>query len=126
VCLLLWSRREADWSVVGVAGELDIATDGQLRDCLNRTITGHGRPVRMIIDLSELSFCDASGLGVLVGAYHQTKRFGGRMRLVCPEGRVLRLLRIAELTDLLPVYGSIPAALTDPTGTGLPPSAAAR
>ena len=107
------SRREYRWSVVDVAGEVDLATAPALRDCLMEVASVHDRPPSVIVDLSDVRFCDASGLGVLVDAHKRIQRRGGRLRLICPEGQVLRLIRITGLTRLLPIYPALDDARRD-------------
>ncbi|MGH3174632.1 MAG: STAS domain-containing protein, partial [Streptosporangiaceae bacterium] len=51
------------YQIVSVAGELDIATAEQAYSYLSEVIDGRSAPVT--VDLSGLTFCDASGLGVL-------------------------------------------------------------
>jgi anti-sigma B factor antagonist len=109
------SHHQDGWSVVAAAGELDIATAPILRDRLLAAITAAEAPPNLIIDLSGVSFCDASGLRVLVGAHRQVHQRGGRLRVVCPEGPVLRILRITALTRLLPIHPTLAHALTDDT-----------
>ena len=54
------------YQIVSVAGELDIATAEQAYSYLSEVIDGRAAPVT--VDLSGLTFCDASGLGVLARA----------------------------------------------------------
>ena len=63
--LTVSTRRTDDCPVVEVTGELDIATADLLDLHLHDVITRHG-PARIVLDLSGLTFCDASGLRVLV------------------------------------------------------------
>ncbi|MGK4584106.1 anti-sigma factor antagonist [Kitasatospora sp. HPMI-4] len=105
--LQLSSHREDGWSVVHVAGELDIATAEQLRQQVSGVLARRGPRARVIADLSELDFCDACGASALIDAYRTARRHGGRFCLVVPEGRVLRLLRLTGLDRLLPVFPTV-------------------
>ena len=51
-------------STIRLAGELDAATVPQLRAALAQTLTQ--RPARLILDLTDLDFCDSTGLALLV------------------------------------------------------------
>ncbi|MFD7781254.1 STAS domain-containing protein [Streptomyces sp. NPDC059753] len=70
--LRMSSRRHKGWTVVEVSGELDVATRNQLGDHLEEVIAAH-TPARVVLDMSQLDFCDASGLSVLVAAHHAAK-----------------------------------------------------
>ncbi|MDX3098155.1 STAS domain-containing protein [Streptomyces sp. ME01-24h] len=111
--LTVSSRRRDGWSVVEVAGELDISTAYRLGDHLEDVIGGRG-PADVVLDLSRLEFCDASGLSVVAWAHHAARDRDGRLRLVCPEGLTRRLLRITELADAIPVHGTVAEALESP------------
>ncbi|GAA2247651.1 MULTISPECIES: anti-sigma factor antagonist [Kitasatospora] len=119
--LQLSSHREDGWSVVRVAGELDIATAEQLRLQVSGALARRGPRARVIADLSELEFCDACGASALIDAYHTARRHGGRFCLVVPEGRVLRLLRLTGLDRLLPVFPTVREALFRATVADLVP-----
>lgn len=71
-------------------GELDSATAGQLEKLIAEVMRP-GRPV--IIDMTELSFIDSSGIRVLIRAYQTT----GERVVICNPSRQAR--RILELLD---------------------------
>lgn len=58
-------RREPQYAILTAVGEIDIATVSQLREQLF-ALAGDGRP--LVAGLDQVSFIDAAGLGVLVGA----------------------------------------------------------
>ncbi|MET7520712.1 STAS domain-containing protein [Streptomyces sp. NPDC005480] len=103
------SRRHGGWTVVEVSGELDIATQNQLGDHLEEVIAER-TPAQVVVDMSGLDFCDASGLSVLVAAHHAAKDRQGQLRLVCPQRRIRRLLHITDLTDVMPVVDTVAQA----------------
>ncbi|MFE5012200.1 STAS domain-containing protein [Streptomyces sp. NPDC056696] len=104
------SRRHEGWTVIEVSGELDVATRTQLGDHLEEVIATAHTPARVVVDMSGLDFCDASGLSVLVAAHHAAKDRQGQLRLVCPQRRIRRLLQITELTDVMPVFDTVAQA----------------
>ncbi|NED49705.1 STAS domain-containing protein, partial [Micromonospora aurantiaca] len=58
-------------------------------------------PHRLLLDLSELSFADSSGLAVLVWAHQVMTGHGRQLRLHHPQSRVLRIMNIAGLHNRL-------------------------
>ncbi|WP_435260587.1 STAS domain-containing protein [Streptomyces sp. 1222.5] len=58
--------REGGTVVLGVFGELDLLTGPELVDVVTDCLSV--RPVRLVLDVSAVSFCDASGLTALLGA----------------------------------------------------------
>ncbi|GAA0690973.1 STAS domain-containing protein [Kitasatospora atroaurantiaca] len=113
--LQLSSRRVDGWSVVHAAGELDIATADTLRDRVTALLVRDGPRARVIVDLSALVFCDASGVGALVEARNIARTHLGELRLAGPRGRVLRLLRLTELDRLMPIFPTVRDAIAATT-----------
>jgi anti-anti-sigma factor len=106
------SSLRPDHKIVALHGELDIATTPALRERLNGALTtaaGLGR--RLVIDLSGVSFCDASGLAVLIGTQRRARILGTPMSLAAPQPQVLKLLHITGLDRGLTIHASLVAAL---------------
>ena len=83
---------------LALAGELDIASCGQLQARLGR-LAQAGVTVRL--DLSRLEFTDSSGLHVLIDACHGSRRDGWQLEIEPalrePVRRVVELLGVDEL-----------------------------
>jgi anti-anti-sigma factor len=84
-------KQDGDGTAIYVRGDLDIATADEL-DQLLRRHTGD----RLVVDLSELSFCDAKGLRALLAAALIRRRDGDRLVLREPAPTILRLLDITN------------------------------
>lgn len=93
------------FSVIEVAGEIDIAVTPAMRDVL-----GAARSTQVVFDLRHVTFMDASGLGVLAEAWGKAKISGGSVTLVGPLQRVRRLLEVTQLDAVLPVYDTVTEA----------------
>lgn len=81
--------------VLRLQGELDLCT----RDRLSCAISGALRhsPQLLVVDLSELSFMDCSGLSVLIWAH---QRLAGQGRQLLITGAPPIVLRLIHLTGL--------------------------
>jgi anti-anti-sigma factor len=96
-------------SVVEVrfVGELDYAVVPDVLDRLTAVVLGDPRPDRVVVDLSELSFLDSTGIHALVTARRIASQHGVEMNLVNPGGMVRRALEITgviqRLTDPPPM-----------------------
>jgi anti-sigma B factor antagonist len=99
-----------DAAVIFVAGDVDLATSGQLRLALAQAIE-EGRDVT--VDFAELTFIDSSGLSALVDAHRRARGVGGVMTLRNPTPTLLRLLDITRLDTLL----AIEPTDSEPTGS---------
>jgi anti-anti-sigma factor len=88
------------FQIVSVAGELDIATAEQAYSYLSEVIDGRTAPVT--VDLSGLTFCDASGLGVLARAARYARQKGRQLALASARPSLLKIMRITGLDRAFP------------------------
>lgn len=96
-------------AVVAVAGEIDLYNVGALREKLAALhAAGHHL---VALDLTAMTFCDSSGLGVLVGAVKRAKAGGGGVSLFGAPEHFLRVLRITGLTRVMPPFAQRDEAL---------------
>jgi anti-sigma B factor antagonist len=90
--------------VVSLAGELDMAHAPLVAETLD-ALADTSRPV--IVDLSELTFIDSSGIHAILRPRPQE----GVIVLVCPPGNIQRVLSVTKVDRVLKVYESLDAAL---------------
>jgi anti-sigma B factor antagonist len=86
-------------TVVRLSGELDMATAPDLAERLAQ-LSSDGR-AGVIIDVSELEFCDSSGLAVFVEYSQRARAHGTRLVLRSPSPRLRVLLELTHLEELL-------------------------
>ena len=92
-------RRAGGAAVLSVAGELDLATAGQLRRTVG-DLMGMGTR-QVTVDLAEVGFIDSTGLGAILWAEHRLQAVGGDLAAVhcCPP--VQRAFGLAGLGRLV-------------------------
>jgi anti-anti-sigma factor len=91
-------------TVVTTCGEVDVASAPMLRAALHQVQAAPDGAVRdgtLVVDLSAVTFLDASALGVLAAAAMHARRSGGRVVLRDPTPIAVKLL---EITGLLRVF----------------------
>ncbi|MGW4895961.1 STAS domain-containing protein [Kitasatospora sp. NPDC004240] len=96
------------WTVVPLAGDLDdwSAPDtGRLLDA----VVGSG-VVRLVVDLSAVTFVDSSGLNTLLGAARRARSADGQVHLAGPAPVVRDLIDLTGVGALLPLYPDVPSA----------------
>ena len=86
--------------IVSVAGELDIATAEQAYIFISDVIDAWPGPVS--VDLSGLTFCDASGLGVLARVARHARQAGRQLKLIAARPSLLKIMRITGLDRAFP------------------------
>ena len=82
-------------AVVDIGGELDIATAEPAVRYLRQVIDRHRGPV--IVDLTALGFCDASGLSGLLRMAGHAQQAGCPFRLASPSPSLVKIMRITGL-----------------------------
>jgi len=87
-------------ATVRFRGELDIATADQAYAYLRDVVDNQDGPVMM--NLSELSFCDAAGLGVLARVAGHARRSGRSLKLTAARPSLLRIMRITGMAEAFP------------------------
>jgi anti-sigma B factor antagonist len=87
-------------ATVRVCGELDIATADQAYAYLRDVVDSQDGPVMM--NLSELSFCDAAGLGVLAKVAGHARRSGRSLTLTAARPSLLRIMAITGMDEAFP------------------------
>ncbi|MFJ3232359.1 STAS domain-containing protein [Streptomyces sp. NPDC086787] len=107
------------WAVLRVSGELDLVTSPVLRQRVHDAVAeGHHS---LVLELSEVFFCDSSGVGVLIAARRLMRSCRGSLRLILPSrgaadashvNRVLSALGVRRLFD---VYPDVEAAVAEGT-----------
>jgi anti-sigma B factor antagonist len=100
--------------VVTVRGELEMASALGLAGPLT-DIAGDGNDP-LLLDLSELTFMDSTGMSVLLNAGRRLTRQGRPMAIVCPDGPVRKVFELTNLVDTLGVHASREAALAELNG----------
>ncbi|MFB4273502.1 STAS domain-containing protein [Nonomuraea sp. GTA35] len=94
-------------TVIRLCGELDIGTGEAVRERLLHVLR-HSTSL-LILDLSGVSFCDAAGLGIVVGVQRRARSLDIVLGLAAPRPHLARVLCLTGLDSSFPMYG---------TGTG--------
>jgi anti-sigma B factor antagonist len=85
--------------VIGVSGELDLASSPALEQELERGAAANAEVI--IVDLRNLEFMDSTGLSVLVRAHQRATENGQRFGVVRGPQQVQRLLSLTGVADRL-------------------------
>jgi anti-sigma B factor antagonist len=94
---------------VRLTGEVDIATAPRLQQTLDELVReGH---TRLLIDLSDATFIDSTGLGVLLHTVKQLRRRRGRLAVLCPDRAMRDLFELVGHNLLFPVDDTLEHAL---------------
>lgn len=74
---------------------------GHLQEADRRIQTEDIREI--IFDFADTTFCDSSGIGMLMGRYKMIRALGGKVRAVQVQAQVARILTLSGVTKIIPV-----------------------
>ncbi|MBA9029235.1 MULTISPECIES: anti-sigma factor antagonist [Bacillaceae] len=86
---------------VRVKGEIDAYTAPKLSEALYPLSKREG--IVMIVDLTEVSYMDSTGLGIFVGLFKSVRAHNGVFTLVGLSERLQRLFDITGLADIIDI-----------------------
>src|ERR1700720_1595130 len=95
--LKLETEKKPDAVVVRCAGRIVSSTSPLLRDTVRPLIAENKR---VVLDLTNVSYLDSSGLGSIVGLWVNAKRNHCDLKLIHLNERIKELLRISNLGTL--------------------------
>jgi anti-anti-sigma factor len=114
MALEVHAYEEGAQCVLKLHGEVTIYMTDELNMVIDRLIEGGCR--ELVVDIEDVSFVDSSCLGVLLGTFRRLDADGGWVRVVCPQGEVLRVLRTVGFDRWLEVFETVEQARCAPSG----------
>lgn len=96
--------------VVQAGGEIDLLTAPALADHLAAALADN-TPLIVVVDLQQVDFMSAAGLGVLVAAHWQARQQHTALRIVATTYPVCRVLSVTGLDRTLAIYPALQPAL---------------
>lgn len=98
-------------AVFAPAGELDHHTADVLAEPLGAAVDAG--TVRLVIDCSDLEFCDSTGLNVLLGVRLRVEDLGGAVHLAAMRPTVARVFEITGAEAVFTVHDTLDQALQE-------------
>jgi anti-anti-sigma factor len=95
--------------VVSVDGEFDLVYESSLRYLVSDPT--RVTQSQVIVDLSGVSFMDASGADAIVYCKRVLAARSAELSLVCPAGQASRVLGLLRFQHILPIYSDRESAL---------------
>lgn len=108
--LKMQTERTEHTLIVRLQGELDHHTAEKVKSHLEEQIAMNTF-MHLLINLSELTFMDSSGLGVLIGRYKQIMERGGQMVVSDVHPSIYRIFEMSGLFKIISVHPSENEAL---------------
>ncbi len=97
------TRKVGDVTVIDVSGRITLGEGSSaLRDVLRELITQGDK--KILLNLSDVSYIDSSGIGELVSGFTSVANAGGTLKLLGLTKRVKDLLQITKLYTVFDVH----------------------
>jgi anti-sigma B factor antagonist len=100
-------------TVVALAGEIDLSNHVALRTTLNDLIVGGA--VDLVLDMTDVTFMDSTGLGAMIGTRRRVHAFQGSLAIVLTNVAILRVFEVTGLDKVFDLHPSRSAALGEST-----------
>ena len=95
-------------SVIAFTGEVDLESSPAAREILLKCLESTSK---VIVDLSEVSYIDSSGVASLVEALQAAKKNGSQFSLAAASEPTRRVLELARLDKVFTMYDSVDEGL---------------
>ena len=89
-------------TTVKLSGEVDHHGAKSARETIDGIIREES-PQTLIMDMSSVTFCDSSGLGLIMGRYKKMNELGGSLLIKRPTEAVEKIIRISGLDRLIKI-----------------------
>lgn len=96
-------------NVLPLHGEIDLNVSPQLAFTFSEMV--RTKPPRVVVDLTNVTYIDSSGLAVLIVGMQQVKEYGGKFALVGLQNDVRSIFETAQLDQFFATYPHVDAAL---------------
>jgi anti-sigma B factor antagonist len=95
--------------VVPLRGEIDLHVSRGIELSLARVTAK--RPKHIVVDLTEVTFVDSSGLAVLIHGMQDIQEYGGKFAIVGLQENVRPIFEIARLDQVFQIFPTVDDAL---------------
>lgn len=85
-----------------LSGELDEYTAQTVRKNLDVLLDTQKDFVQIVMDLSELTFMDSTGVGVLIGRYKKMREHNKPIFITNPSRNAERIFKMSGLYEIMP------------------------
>lgn len=95
-------------NVLPLEGEIDLHVSPRIAASLNTMLAA--QPKQVVIDLSNVSYIDSSGLAVLIEGMQNASAYGGKLALAGLQETVRPIFEIARLDQVFQIFPNVDAA----------------
>lgn len=102
-------RQEGTAAIIELTGEVDLHHTPAVHKAL--LVMCQDKPHQLVIDMTEVSYLDSSGIGVLVEVFRRVNGYEGQFKLAGVTQRVRSVFEITRLDKFFKMYPTVAEAL---------------
>ena len=92
--------------VAEICGDIDHHTANYFRGEIDKAIRSHN-PLTLILDYSQVTFMDSSGIGLVMGRYKIMSEMDGEVIVASPPAYIRKVLQLAGIHRLTKIVTDI-------------------
>ena len=96
-------------NVLPLNGEIDLHVSPEVAESLRTIIAA--KPKHLVVDLTQVTYVDSSGLAVLIEGMQKVQQYGGKFGLAGVQEDVKHVFDIARLDQVFEIYPDVDTAL---------------
>lgn len=87
-----------------ISGEIDHHTARSIREQIDAEVELN-QPTLLVLDFSDVTFMDSSGIGLVMGRYRILSKFGAELAIIGASPNIYKVLRLAGIEKLAKLKG---------------------
>lgn len=87
-----------------LCGEIDHHTAKEMRETIDAAVELN-MPSLLVMDFSDISFMDSSGIGLVMGRYRNLQRTGAELHIKGASPQIYKVMKLAGLERLAKLEG---------------------
>ncbi len=101
-------KKTAAHKLIKLEGEIDLHRSPDVKRELQEAT--QQKPAKLLVDLSDVSYIDSSGLAVLLNGMQNVEAYGGKLFLIGPGDSVRIIFETSKLDQVFRIVSSLDAA----------------
>ena len=101
------ARQDGAFQIIAIAGEVDLSWSAEIR---NAILDALGSGADVLVELSDVSYIDSSGIAALVEGYQTAKSKNQQFGLLAISSSVRAVLELARLDQVFPIHDDMAEA----------------
>ena len=96
--------------LIKVDGELDHHMAGKIKAAADRRLRA-SNAVNVVFDLSDMTFMDSAGIGVIMGRYKKARTLGGRTAVYGTNAQTMRIIKMSGMDKVIKIAPCLEKAI---------------